>query len=203
MSEKDSYQLVMQELTTAAGDPLETLESLGGRMGTLWAAAEASQNAELMQIVSNAWDGINAMSQQTGTAVNIAAAARKVAEGLQAQRDAVAKQHGQLVNDVVQMNTDNPLVSELVGAVQQDYEEDLLYSDVYMSSDPGDDIVNSINAIPVTMQEARMFFDMLMGGYELEDVFREKLAGFIQHFVKEVTDYEQQSVNVDDIDEVA
>lgn len=200
----DHVQEIVQQIVAVAGNPLESLESVGGQLRQLYDQAEQAGDGMAMQVVSQVWGEVQAMNQQTGAAVDLAAAAKKVAEEITGQRDALAEQHGKLVKDLNDVNVDNPLVDKVWDAATESYEEDLMYSDTFVSSDPGDDIVNSINGIPVTVTEARYFFDMLMGGFELDDIHREKLADFIQHFVKEVLESEREhEMDVDDIDGAA
>lgn len=199
----DHVQEIMQKIVAVAGDPLATMESVGGRLRELWDQAATSNDEQAMVCISATWNEIQMMNAQTGAAVDMAAAANKVAEELTTQRDALVKQHTELVQDLNSINTGNPLVEAVYDAAVQGYEEDLMYSDVFISSDPGDDIINSINGIPVTVVEARMFFDMLMGGYELDDLHREKLADFIQHFVKEVVEADNCEIDVDGFDGAA
>lgn len=199
----DHVQEIMQKIVAVAGDPLATIESVGGRLRELWDQAANANDEQAMVCISNTWNEIQTMNAQTGAAVDMAAAAQKVADEVTRQRDALAEQHGKLVQDINVVNTDNPLVDKVWDAATQSYEEDLMYSDTFISTDPGEDIVDGINAIPVTYQEARTFFDMLMGGYELDVPQAEKLANFIQQFVKEVVDADNAEIDMNDPDEAA
>lgn len=71
---------VLGEIISAVGDPGATLESVAGHLGQVYEAAESRGDGDAMQLVSNAWTYVQMMSAQQGHALNLAAAARELAE---------------------------------------------------------------------------------------------------------------------------
>jgi hypothetical protein len=185
---------VLQEIVEAAGDPAATLESVYGKMAQLYETAKTEQDEGAMTVVSEAYTDMLALVNQTNKAIDIAAAARAVVDKITQQRDAIAQEHKTLVGDMINVNTDNRLVQRVYEAAEQDVHEDMIYSDTFFSECPACDIIENGNCLPVVHDVAGLFFDMLMGGYELTYKQREKLAGFITAFVREVENTEVISV---------
>lgn len=181
----DHVKEIVQQIVAAAGDPLATLESVGGRIGYLYQQAEAAGDATSMQVISYAWTEIQQMNEQTTTAAGLAAAAKKVAVEITEQRDAVVKQHTNLVADINHINTDNELIAGLVEEVEQNHEEMLMYNGTYVSNCPGCDITE-MAGIPVEHNVALRFFQMLVGEYELTKDQQEALGEIIVQFVERI-----------------
>lgn len=73
-------EAVLSEIISAVGDPGATLETIGGQLGQIWEDAEKRQDGQALQIIGTAWEYVQLMSQQQGHAMNLAAAARELAE---------------------------------------------------------------------------------------------------------------------------
>jgi len=193
MGEQTIYQQqVLAEIVTAVGmGPDVTLDQIEQRLGTLYVQHQHANDDAAMLLINEAWEKIQSMAQTTGKAIDIAAAAREMLTQTVGQRDAVIAEHQTLKKAIQDADVEHPDLSDLVEAVQEMIEDDLMASGVYMSPNPGEDIVNNA-MIDVSETQAEIFHDALTGQrlYDLDDetaeMLRRELKDFITQFVWKV-----------------
>jgi hypothetical protein len=78
-------EAVLSEIISTVGDPAATLDTIGGHLGQIWEDANNRGDEQALQLINTSWEYVQLMSQQQGHAMNLAAAARELAEIAQGQ----------------------------------------------------------------------------------------------------------------------
>lgn len=183
---------VLKEIVALTEDPALTLEALGQQLGDLYAKAEAASDGEVMAIVVGVYNRVEVMSQQTGAAIDIAAAAREAATTLQTQRDQALEAHEKLRTAIRDVDTSDEDVEMLVDQVAEDVQEVIYESGGYISYCPGCDITEQAQ-IPVVHDVAARFHDLITDDAdgELTDALRKEIAEFMIRIVGKVDGHEE------------
>lgn len=179
---------VLQEIVAVAGDPSLTLDDLGQRMNLLYQLAEEKKDAESVALVTTVWDGVVKLSEQAGHAINIATAAREIAQTLKDQRDVAILAHEELIEAVNDIDMEDPLVAGLVEAVEDGYGENLMNSGCYITACPACDITEEAG-FPVSHAVADAFHSIITGGYndyDISDETMQEIASFMVQIVNKV-----------------
>jgi len=185
MQATDQRAMVMQEIVDVVGrDPNATMVEIGEQMGAVYEQHVAAGDQAGCELISAAWSHMQTIHRTTGQAIDIAAAAREMLTQTAGQRDAVIAEYSGLKKAIKDGDVEHPDLSDLVEAVQEMIEEDLVESGVYMSANPGDDIVNNA-MIDVSETQAEIFHDALTGQrlYTLDDETAEMLRGELKDFI--------------------
>lgn len=191
MSDSPYTTQVMQEIVALAGDPSLTLDQLGQNLAALSEHAEENGDRQAVALVAATWDGVNALSAQAGHAFNVAAAAKQVAEQMQAQRDMALQEHGDLVKAIDDMDVSNVKVAGLVEQAEEWFQESLMCSGAYVTNCPACDISSEREGvIPVSHEVADTFHDIITGAlwgeFVDEDQIYAEIADFMTEIVKRV-----------------
>lgn len=152
---------VMTEIVSVAGDPMLTMDSLANHMNRIWTIANNSGDHQAMQLVNHAWDEVNMIQQQAGTAINVAVAAKEMAKHLQTQRDALAEK----VQSVTLERDD------LIEAAQNsdDQEVDWAYEQISDDIQGTFDLVSELYEIDLDYRVFSSLFEKLVGKEKLTD----------------------------------
>lgn len=197
MSDEMNYQQqVLSEIVAVLGTgPEVTISEIESGLGALY----AQHSDEWAQtLIVDTWAKVQLVAQTASTAVSLAGAAREVAAMLQKQRDAAVQAHTDLLDAVRTVNTDHPLVGDLVEVLTEDIYCDVLNDGGYHSFDPAMD-VTEVAMIPVTNAEAECFFECLIDERlmylpdEKAEELRGMLAQFISEYVRLVADAEKNA----------
>lgn len=197
MSDEMNYQQqVLSEIVAVLGTgPEVTISEIESGLGALY----AQHSDEWAQtLIVDTWAKVQLVAQTASTAVSLAGAAREVAAMLQKQRDAAVQAHTDLLDAVRTVNTDHPLVGDLVEVLTEDIYSDVLNDGGYHSFDPAMD-VTEVAMIPVTNAEAECFFECLTDERlmylpdEKAEELRGMLAQFISEYVRLVADAEKNA----------
>jgi len=197
MSDEMNYQQqVLSEIVAVLGTgPEVTISEIESGLGALY----AQHSDEWAQtLIVDTWAKVQLVAQTASTAVSLAGAAREVAAMLQKQRDAAVQAHTDLLDAVRTVNTDHPLVGDLVEVLTEDIYSDVLNDGGYHSFDPAMD-VTEVAMIPVTNAEAECFFECLIDERlmylpdEKAEELRGMLAQFISEYVRLVADAEKNA----------
>ncbi len=193
MSDEVNYQQqVLGEIVAVLGTgPDVTISEIESGLGALY----AQHSDEWAQtLIVDTWAKVQLVAQTASTAVSLAGAAREVAAMLQKQRDAAVQAHTDLLDAVRTVNTDHPLVGDLVEVLTDDIYQDMM-SDGYHTPCPGCDITENAG-IEVTHDQAAIFHDCLTSERLMDlpeakaDELRAILSKFISGYVRLVVDAE-------------
>ena len=197
MSDEMNYQQqVLSEIVAVLGTgPEVTISEIESGLGALYAQ---HSDKWAQTLIVDTWAKVQLVAQTASTAVSLAGAAREVAAMLQKQRDAAVQAHTDLLDAVRTVNTDHPLVGDLVEVLTEDIYSDVLSDGGYHSFDPAMD-VTEVAMIPVTNAEAECFFECLIDERlmylpdEKAEELRGMLAQFISEYVRLVADAEKNA----------
>ena len=191
MSDQNQLATLQQELTSITAGQM-TLDQIGMRLQPLWEQASTAQDEQAMTLINEAWDRAEALAASNDRLAAIAAATVTVAQEFQSQRDQIADENGKLVNAMRKVDTDNPLVSRVYEAAEEQVYEWIQQSmsEGIHTDTPGMDIVeNGHLGDGVDEVMADEFLSIVMGySDELSDDLYEELSAFIQDFTTRVND---------------
>lgn len=126
-------EAVLSEIISAVGDPGATLETIGGHLGQIWEDAEKRQDGQALQIIGTAWEYVQLMSQQQGHAMNLAAAARELAEitqqnlvKAQEEMEAVRGDYDDLISAIEIGDETHELLADYAGAIREEAEQNAM-----------------------------------------------------------------------------
>lgn len=120
--------VVMQEIVEVAGDPSLTMERLADSLGMLYQDAEAREEEQALAVITQAWELANAIQQQAGHAINMAATSKELLEMMQLQRDEAKDKAEalQALKDAIDVNDINhPDVQNFVEAVEESLRDEI------------------------------------------------------------------------------
>jgi len=132
-------EAVLQEIISTVGDPGATMDTIGGHLSQVWEDAEQRGDANALQLISTSWEYVQLMSQQQGHAMNLAAAARELAEiaqrelvKVQEEVEVVRGDFDDLVSAIEIGNETHELLADYADEIRNDAQE---YAMNYMEED--------------------------------------------------------------------
>ena len=175
-------EAVLSEIISAVGDPGATLETIGGQLGQIWEDAEKRQDGQALQIIGTAWEYVQLMSQQQGHAMNLAAAARELAEltqqnliKAQEEMEAVRGDYDDLISAIEIGDESHELLADYADEIRNDAQE---YPMNYMGEEAMD---YAFERMDETFDEALSVFCQEQGierlGYNAKTYLLEKTRG--------------------------
>ena len=175
-------EAVLSEIVATVGDPGATLDTIGGHLGQIWEDAEKRGDSQALQLISTSWEYVQLMSAQQGHAMNLAAAARELAEIAQRQVveaqeevEAVRGEYDELVSAIEMGSETHELLADYADEIRNDAQE---YAMSYMGEEALDYAFESIDE---TFEEALNVFCQEHGietlGYNARRFLIEKTRG--------------------------
>lgn len=116
-------QAVMSEIVAAVGDPAATLESIADHLNTVYADAQERGDQRSMEIIASSWNYVEQFATVQGHTLNLAAAARELAEIATAQRDNLQEQMDDIRVALDEVDENHPDLADYASAIRDDAEE--------------------------------------------------------------------------------
>lgn len=117
---------VLNEIVLAAGDPGATMESIAEHMNQIFADAQERGGVRAQEIITSGWSYIEQLSVQQGHTLNIAAAAKELAEIATQQRD-------EILSALEDYDENHPELADFAATIREDAEEyaqEMIYDEV-------------------------------------------------------------------------
>ena len=184
---------VIEEQMQRATNPTQLFHSVERQLDTLMSIAEKNSDEAAFTAIQQTWLHAKALAEGQRDAQEAALTALDIAATFGNQRDALAREHDELLEDIENVNLDNPHVKGLHEQGVDDAFEDF---DGLITRCPGCDVHDNGHLPHIDHDAVNVFVSALFGHIELTDSQASALADFVNQFAQRLyEDEEMETVN--------